>query len=120
MDIPRSRMIGFSEKFLIHGEKDNKDKEVLCRIDTGAVMSSMDIKLAESLGLGPAVRTKKVKNANGITQRPVVRCIFEIKGKKYKVDVTLADRRHLKYRVLIGQNLLIKTNLYINPRIKSK
>jgi len=114
MRLPPSKYIGFVENLILKGDK--KQKKVLSRIDSGAVISSIDTKLAAELGLGPIIRTKKVKNANGMTQRPVMNCKFVIKGKEYETEVTIADRKHLTYRVLIGQNLLKKTDLYINPR----
>ncbi len=117
MALTKANTIGLTQKMTVLGNK-NKSKVVVARIDTGAVISSIDLKLAAELGLGPVVRTKKVKNANGMTERPIVYCKFKIKGKTYRAEVTLADRHNLKFRALIGQNLLKKTNFYINPRLK--
>lgn len=117
VNIPSSRFIGLIEKIKLIGKE--KSKSVFARIDTGAIISSIDVKLAADLGLGPVTKTKKVKNANGISERPVVKCKFEFRGQRYITDVTLADRNMLRYNVLIGQNLLKKTKLYINPRKKS-
>ena len=116
MEISKSKFIGLLEKVTIIDKK--KSKTVLARIDTGAVISSIDIRLAAELGLGPVTKTKKVKNANGIVERPVINCNFILKKEKYSSEVTLADRKILKYSVLIGQNILKKTKLYINPRKK--
>lgn len=116
MTIKKKDMIGLTERITLVGNS-GKTKTLIARIDTGAVISSLDLKLAAELELGPVKKTKKVKNANGITERPVVDCTFVLNDKSYKMDVTLADRKHLKYRVLIGQNILKKTKLYINPRM---
>lgn len=116
MEISKSELIGLVEKVKLIGKE--KSKIVLARIDTGAKISSIDYRLAAELKLGPVTKTKKVKNANGITERPVVKCTFELKGEKHTIDVTLADREILQFSVLIGQNLLKKTKLYINPRKK--
>ena len=117
MEISNSKFIGLVERVTVVGK--TKSKTVLARIDTGAVISSIDIKLAAELGLGPVLRTKKVKNANGIVERPLVKCKFKLKNENYNSEVTLADRKILKYSVLIGQNILKKTKLYINPRKKT-
>ena len=115
MAIEKNNTIGLTERITLLGNN-NKEKALIARIDTGAVISSIDMKLAAELELGPVKKTKRVKNANGVSERPVVSCGFVINDKEYTMDVTLADRKHLKYRVLIGQNILKKTNLYINPR----
>jgi len=114
MKIDKKDIIGLSERITVLSSK--KQKTLLARIDTGAIISSVDAKLALELGLGPIKKTRRVKNANGIRTRPVVKCSFKIRGKKYTTDVTLADRKNLKFRVLIGQNILKKTKLMIDPR----
>jgi hypothetical protein len=119
MELKKNNIIGLTEKVIIIGKRGNS-KTIVARIDTGAVISSLDVNLAKELDLGPILKTKKVKSANGVTERPIVKCWFSIKNNKYLTPVTLADRKNLKYKALIGQNLLKKTKLYINPRIKSK
>ncbi|MFT4303888.1 MAG: RimK/LysX family protein [Candidatus Woesearchaeota archaeon] len=117
MEIDKSNIIGLTEKVLLAGK--DKSKYITARIDSGAVISSVDLKLAAELELGPVTKTKKVKNSNGTSERPVVKCKFKIRDKEYKVEVTLADRSKLKYKALIGQNLLKKSQFYINPRKKN-
>lgn len=118
MIFTKANIIGLVEKVTIIGNE-GKYKSVAARIDTGAVISSVDAKLAAEMSLGPIMKTKKVKNANGVAVRPIVKCKFKIKGEEYITEVTIADRKRLKYRILIGQNLLKKTKLYINPRKKT-
>ncbi|MCB9359225.1 ATP-dependent zinc protease [Candidatus Woesearchaeota archaeon] len=117
MEMKQEKIIGLTEKVTLIGNNGHS-KTIIARIDTGAVISSIDMKLAAELELGPVTKTKKVKNSNGISERPVVRCIFKLKNEEYRVDVTLADRSRLKYRALIGQNLLKKTKFLVNPRKK--
>ena len=107
--------IGLTEKVTAIGNEGSK-KVIIARIDTGAVCSSIDLNLATTLKLGPVIKTKLVKNANGINRRPVMMCKFKIKNIIVEADVTIADRRHLKYGILIGQNLLKKTNFLIDPK----
>ncbi len=90
------------------------DKELEAKIDTGATKSSVDTKLAAELKLGPIVKTKFVKSASGSTMRPVIHVKFNIAGKQMEEEFTLADRKAMKYAVLIGQNVL-KKGFIIDP-----
>jgi len=108
-------IVGLSHKITIIGKK--KSKLIVARIDTGATKGSIDSKLASSLKLGPVIKTKLVKSAHGNEIRPVISAEIKIKDKKIKADFTLADRSHLKYSVLIGQNVL-KKGFIIDPSKK--
>ncbi len=109
-------IIGLTETIEIQGPEGDK-KRVKARIDTGATRSSIDSRLAKELKLGPVIRTKFVKQAHGGTVRPIMRVEFELAGRKLKQEFTIADRDHMKYRILIGQNALRKGFL-IDPNIK--
>ncbi len=85
----------------------NGDREtVTARIDSGATKSSIDIALASKLRLGPVVASRMVKSANGARLRPMVEVTLLIARKELTAKFTLADRSHMKYKVLIGQNIL--------------
>ena len=113
--VARKTIIGLTEKVVLIGIE--KEKKIKARIDTGADICSMDKKLAKSLGLKPQKRLKRIKSAHGIKFRPVVRTDIEIKGRKFKnIRFTLADRSHLKYKALIGKNIL-KKNFLIDPSV---
>ena len=87
---------------------------VHARIDTGAVSSSIDANLAAELKLGPIEKTKKVKSANGMKLRPVIRGRVQLGGRIFDNLFTLADRSHMTYRVLIGQDIL-RQGFLIDP-----
>ena len=106
-------VVGLTEKITLNG-KGHKKVEITARIDTGATKSSMDIELANQLQLGPIVKSKIVKSAHGKTTRPVLWAEIYLAGKKIRSMFTLADRKHMKYRVLIGQNVL-KKGFVIDP-----
>ena len=109
-------IIGLTEKIRING-KNQKQKELVARIDTGATKSSMDISLASELKLGPVVQNKLVKSAHGVKLRPMIEVEINMKNKKIKETFTLADRSHMKFPILIGQNILNKGFL-IDPNQK--
>ena len=113
MEFKNRIVIGLVETITILGN-DNTEKELKARIDTGATKSSIDYKLARDLKLGPVVESRLVKSAHGSKLRPVVKATIIIKGKKISGKFTLADREHMKYRVLIGQNIL-KKGFLIDP-----
>ncbi len=108
-------IIGLTEFVKLHADK--KKKRVKARIDTGATRSSMDIQLAKDLHLGPILRRKKVRSAHGTMMRPIIECKIELAGICMTTEFTLADRSHMKYKVLIGQNSLQK-HFLIDPSKK--
>ncbi|MCC7574178.1 RimK/LysX family protein [Candidatus Woesearchaeota archaeon] len=76
------------------------------RVDTGAASSSIDARIVADLKLGPVLSVKTVRNAHGETLRPVVEAEIVLKKKKMTTIFTVADRSRMKYKVLIGRNIL--------------
>ncbi len=109
-------VIGLVEPVTIFA-KDGVKKTIMAKIDTGASKSSVDINLASQLRLGPIVKSKLVKSASGNKLRPVIEVVIGLAGKKMREEFTLADRWHMKYRILIGQNVL-KHGYLIDPSHK--
>ena len=104
--IPDRIIIGMIEEIEV---TNNGSRERLqARIDTGATKSSIDYKLASTLKLGPVIESRLVKSAHGNKLRPVIQATIIIRGKEVAEKFTLADREHMKYKVLIGQNILRK------------
>ncbi|MFC1648794.1 RimK/LysX family protein [Nanoarchaeota archaeon] len=108
-------VVGLTE-FIIVKSPNGNEKKVVARIDTGATKSSIDLTLASEMKLGPVVDSKLVKSAHGAKLRPIIETELTIKGEKIKAMFTLADRAHMKYKVLIGQNVL-KNGFMIDPTI---
>ncbi|MCD4666628.1 RimK/LysX family protein [archaeon] len=92
-------------------------KEYLARIDTGATKSSIDIDLAANLRLGPIVGSRRIRNVHGKTRRPIIKVSFKLQNRKMNYKFNLMDRKRMKYKVLIGQNIL-KENFLVNPSKK--
>lgn len=97
-------IIGLTEEIELVSK--NSQKKVVAKIDTGATKSSVDINLATQLKLGPIIKSKVVKSAHGNQLRPVIEGEIILAGKNMKSEFTLADRTHMKYKVLIGVNIL--------------
>ena len=89
------------------------------KIDTGADSSSIDQNLLEKLGEKKILAHKIVKSALGRTKRPTVRLEVEFQGKIFSEKFSVADRSHLRYKVLIGKDILKKEGFLIDP-IKEK
>jgi len=105
-------VIGLAEKTRLIQKSGSK--VVISKIDTGATKSSIDTNLAAELKLGPVIKSKLVKSAHGSKLRPIIEATIELAGRKIRSEFTLADRAHMKYRILIGQNIL-KEGFLIDP-----
>ena len=113
-DIYKDRtVVGLYEPVLIKGNN-GKKRWVIARIDSGATKSSIDEKLVEDLDLGPVIRNRMTKQASGVTWRPVIKVRCELGGRKFFYQFTISDRKEMKYKVLIGQNIL-KRNFLLDP-----
>jgi len=111
------RVVGLIEEIDVIGPK--KKKKVIAKIDTGATKSSVDTRLAAELGLGPVTQTKMVRSAYGSRLRPIVEAKIRLAGKILKTKLTIADRSHMKYQMLVGQNAL-DNGFLIDPSKKEK
>ena len=112
MKYKNKTIVGLTEKVTIYGKK--KKKKIIARVDTGATKSSVDARLAAELALGPVIKTKLVKSASGNKLRPVIKSKIKIADRTMNAEFTIADRGHMKYRCLIGQNVL-KEGFLIDP-----
>jgi hypothetical protein len=105
-------IVGLTARVILFGKK--AKREVVARVDTGATKSSVDEKLAEELGLGQEFKRVLIKSASGNRHRGVIVAEVSIGGEMMPAEFTLADRSHMKYKVLIGQNIL-KKGFLIDP-----
>lgn len=102
------RTLKIVEKVKIYPLK-GKAVTVGARIDTGAVRSSVDRKLAEDLGLLVEdnilwKRRYAYRSAAGKQSRPVIGLTLRIAGRKIKTSASVADRSRLTTPLLIGRN----------------
>ena len=105
-------VIGLAERVNVLNHRGRKG--VIAKIDTGATKSSIDTNLATELSLGPVIKSRLVKSAHGSKLRPIIEAEIELAGRVIKSEFTLADREHMKFRILIGQNIL-KEGFLIDP-----
>lgn len=92
-----------------------KGKKIPARIDSGAVRSSIDADLAKELGIKNVIGSKKIRNVHGSTLRPLIHTYVTLCKKRLKADFTLQSRTHMKFKILIGQNILMK-DFIIDPK----
>ncbi len=99
------KVLGIVEKVKIIGKG---EAEALALVDTGAKLSSVDINLAAEAGIGPVIRTTKIKSASKDTgtRRAVLDATIEIAGRKFRTEVNIADRTKMAFPVLIGRSIL--------------
>jgi len=106
-------ILGLTEPVEMIGKKGTQ--KVIARIDTGAERSSVDISLAKELDLGTAKMTTIVRSASGKGERKLVKAKVIMRNDEISSLFTLADRRNLKYKILIGQNILKNGKYLIDP-----
>ncbi len=113
-------IVGLIERVKIIGEE---SFEAMAKFDTGAARTCIDKKIAEKIKLGPVVKFVKVKSATlkekKHVRRPVYKAKLEIHGKIIPVELSVADRKNLKYDVLIGRDA-INSNFLIDVSKKNK
>ena len=98
--------IGASEEIKVRG-MDGKRVPVMAKIDTGAWSSSIDKQFAKVLGLTEKDNIlwygKKI-SAMGEERRPTIGVTFRLAGRKIATKMSVADRRRLTYKVLLGRS----------------
>jgi len=84
------------------------------KIDTGAWRTTIDISLAQSLGLhSPVIRRGTVRSALGRMERQIIELTMNLHDKRIKTQAYLADRSQLKYPMIIGRRDL--KGFLVNP-----
>ncbi|WP_010485968.1 MULTISPECIES: ATP-dependent zinc protease family protein [Pseudomonas] len=66
----------------------------------------------------PLVTVKRIKSSNGQTQnRYVIRTNLSLGDRLWPIEFTLACRKTMRYRVLLGSKALIAGQLVVNPAL---
>jgi alpha-L-glutamate ligase-like protein len=93
-----------------------KKTKVQARVDTGAVRSSIDRRLAEDLGLmvkGNILWKDKYRSATGLQARPIIGIQYVIAGKKISSTASVTDRSKMSTRFLMGRSDM--AGFLVNP-----
>jgi hypothetical protein len=114
------RIVHLVERVTVSGP--GGEESVRAKIDTGADRTTVDDDLAERLKLGPALSkvTIKLSAAGRKVERPVVEAQVTVAGKPFKLRVGVADRSQMKFRVIIGRDILRSGDFLIDPTRKKK
>lgn len=110
MFVKKRLKIGLIETVILENGKKYKAK-----IDTGADSSSIDETVMDSLTERKVLSHKIIKSALGRVRRPTKLIQIELQGKKFEEKFTVSDRSDLKYKILIGQDILKKEGFLIDP-----
>jgi len=92
---------------------------IKAKVDTGAKRCSIDAGLAEALGL-EQVGSVSVRNAMGQQERTLVAAKVRIGRTTHEVEMTVADRSHLKCPMLLGKTFLDQVDLQAPKLPKNK
>ena len=90
------------------------------KIDTGADSSSIDKNIIEKLGSFEIISYKTIRSALGRHKRPIVKLKVIFQGIEFIENFTISDRGNMKYKILIGKDILKKERFLIDPLKRSE
>ncbi len=106
-------MLGIEEKVIVF-DKEGKQFPLLAKVDTGAYRTTIDEKIARKLGLDrQIIAHKEIRGALGKQTRPIVALSFLLRKKHISTEVSLIDRSHMKYDIILGRRDL--KGFFVNP-----
>jgi hypothetical protein len=76
------------------------------KCDTGAKRTSIDVGVAEQLGMTEPVGDVTVQASNGAQVRAVYAAIVELRGERHEVEVSVTDRSAMSYDAILGRDVL--------------
>ncbi|MCA9459784.1 MAG: ATP-dependent zinc protease [Nanoarchaeota archaeon] len=88
----------------------------LAKIDTGADSSSIDEELVKKFGDKKIISYKVIRSALGRHKRPIVKLDVVFQGIHFRENFTVSNRKSLKYKILIGKDILRKEGFLVDPR----
>ena len=108
--LKKRKIIGIIEEIFLENKKSYKSK-----IDTGADYNSIDSDLLAKLGEKQITGYKLIKSALGKQKRAFVDLEITLAGETFTTPFSIADRSTLKYKILIGKNLMKEKKYLIDP-----
>jgi len=99
-------VIGYTEEVVVSGTSGSET--VIAKSDTGAGRTSIDTKLAATIGAGPIRSMTRVKSGSlkSGKARPVVDIVVGVGGHQHTVTASVEDRGHMDYPMLLGRDIL--------------
>ena len=97
---PKKTILKGVEKVSLCGE------DFLCRIDSGAMRSSICESLVKKFEIGPVIKKVRIKSANGEEWRDVVSLSIKLADRDVSDKFSIANRQHMEFPILIGRNIL--------------
>lgn len=108
----KKSLIGLSVPIKLKGTKEIKVK---VKVDTGAETSSICKSLLKKLGKVRRIGKTRIKNPIANEKRSLVLLEVGFEKKTFKTKFTVANRKSMKYKVLLGKNTLKQMNILIDP-----
>ncbi len=109
-------IVGVVEPVTVRGPRG--DMTVQAKIDTGAERTTLDTELAAEAGLGPVLRRVRIRSAAAEKpeERDVVRATLVLEGEAFDVAAAVTDRKDMRYRIIVGMDVLARSGFLVNPR----
>mgnify|MGYP000194574701 CR=1 FL=1 len=116
MDRGEPTVVGYTEEVVVSGTTGSES--VLAKSDTGAARTSIDTKVAATIGAGPIQSMTRVKSGSqkAAKSRPVVDVVVGVGGDRHTVSASVEDRSHMDYPVLLGRDILENYQVDIRRR----
>lgn len=95
-------ILGVIEEVKIDGPLGGSEL-VEAKIDTGAYRTSIDESVISQLQIPLLDQKVDMKSASGLQSRPTAKIQYTLGGKKIKTVVTVADRSHMNFKMIIGR-----------------
>lgn len=111
----RRKKVGLVERVRVSGPKGAF--WINAKIDTGSERTSLDSRLTRKIGLGPILGYVKIRSSHRDTsmKRPVMRIKLDIAGERFTLNAGINDRSRLRYRAIIGKDVLLSGRFLIDP-----
>lgn len=106
-------ILGVEEQVILF-DREGKQFPILAKVDTGAYRTSIDEGIARKLGIDrPIILQKGVQGALGRQSRPIIALSLILRKKHISTEVSLIDRSHMKYGMILGCRDL--RGFFVNP-----
>jgi len=106
-------VLGIEEHIVIF-DQEGSQHSLLAKVDTGAYRTTIDEGVAKRIGIDkPIIIHKGVRGALGTQTRPVIGLTMILRNKNIKTEVSMVDRSHMKYDMILGRRDL--KGFLVNP-----